>query len=89
MNRTTISLEPSLLKTVKKLAQSEGATLGREISDLLAIGIQYKYKRNAAVPKAPFTVKPFAMGSAKIPLEDKEAIRTLLEKEGDSREFRR
>ncbi len=89
MTRTTISLESSLLKTVKRLAHNEGSTIGREISDLLAIGLHHKQQRSAAVSRSPLKLKTFTMGREKIPLEDKEGVMHLLEKGNAFHELRR
>jgi hypothetical protein len=89
LTRTTISLESSLLKTVKKLAHGNGATLGREISELLTIGLRYKQQRKETITRSTFRVKPFAMGREKISLEDKEGLRSVLEKKKGLNEFRR
>jgi hypothetical protein len=88
MTRTTISLEPSLLKTVKKLAHDKGATLGREISELLTAGLRCKQERKEKIFRFAFKLKPFAMGHEKISLEDKEGLRSILEKKKDFHEFR-
>jgi hypothetical protein len=89
MTRTTISLEPSLLKTVKRLAHDEGATIGREISDLLTIGLRQKQARKETHRRPSFKLKTFTMGRERIPLEDKEALRIALEKKKSLHEFRR
>jgi hypothetical protein len=89
MTRTTISLEPSLLKTVKRLAHNEGATLGREISELLSIGLRHKLQRKGSIPKSSFKLKSFSMGREKISLEDKDGLRSFLEKDNALHEFLR
>jgi hypothetical protein len=89
MTRTTISLEPSLLKTVKRLAHNEGATIGREISELLTIGLRHKQERKESISRSSFKMKSFAMGREKISLEDKEGLRSLLEKNKGFHELQR
>jgi hypothetical protein len=79
MMRTTICLNESLFKQAKKIAHEEHSTLGETISELLSLGIQSKKKH--VIPEShEFTLPSFSMGKPLIPLEDKEAIFSALEK---------
>ncbi|MFH0921609.1 MAG: hypothetical protein V1913_14755 [Fibrobacterota bacterium] len=79
MTRTTIGLDESLLKQTKKIAQQEHATLGETISELISLGIQSKLKRTRLEP-CEFTLPSFSLGVPIIPIEDKEALFSALEK---------
>jgi hypothetical protein len=74
MPRTTIDLDGSVLRELKKRQQREGKTLGRLISEMLAESL-----RRVDRPAPP----PFAWSSrpmnAKVDLEDKEALRRVLD----------
>ena len=72
--RTTIDLDPGVLRDLKERARSEGKSLGRVASELLAAGLA------TAAPSTPaaFTWVARPMG-ARVDLEDKEAVRRLLD----------
>jgi hypothetical protein len=79
MTRTTVCLHESILKTAKQIAHDEQRTLGETISELLGIGIHFK-KRKVARSGETIRLKTYSMGSPNIPLEDKEAILSAIEK---------
>ncbi len=79
MTRTTICLHESVLKTAKQIAHKEHRTLGETISELMGIGIRFK-GRKPVRPQKRFTLKTFSMGTPHVPLEDKEAILSAVEK---------
>ncbi len=76
--RTTVDIDDPILKEVKKLQKPEGKSLGRLISDLLALALQ---ERKASKQKH----KPrrwIARGmKARIDLRDKEALYEAMERE--------
>jgi plasmid stability protein len=72
--RTTIDLDPGVLKDLKARARREHKSLGRVASELL--GASLASDRPDAVPPFTWTTRP--MG-ALVDLEDKEAIRRALD----------
>lgn len=79
MARTTIDLDATILRELKRLQKKQGKTLGRLVSELLARAL-------AREKKEPATKKPFKwitrdMG-LKIDLYDKEALWKLLDEDG-------
>jgi hypothetical protein len=72
--RTTIDLDPGVLRDLKERARREGKSLGRVASELLATGLA------TAAPGEPtaFTWVARPM-DARVDLEDKEAVRRLLD----------
>src|SRR5437868_12420477 len=74
MPRTTIDIDPGVLRALKERTRREGKTLGRLVSELLAKALR------AEAGEAPlgldWTSRP--MG-ARVDLEDKEAVRRTLE----------
>ena len=72
--RTTIDLDPGVLRDLKARARHEGKSLGRIASELLAAGLGTEPP--AAPPSFTWIVRP--MG-ARVDLEDKEAIRRALD----------
>lgn len=77
MTRTTISLHESVLRKVKRLSHDEHTTMGETITELLNLGLRAKenqMKKN----KKKFQLKSFSLGTPRVPLEDKDAIYSLL-----------
>lgn len=75
--RTTIDIDAPILKEVKALQKTEGQSLGRLISDLLAQALR---ARKAGVGKSAtpgWVSKP--MG-ARVDLGDKEAVYAAMER---------
>lgn len=74
MPRTTIDIDPTVLRKLKQVQVREGKTLGRLVSELLAGALQ----RDRSESVAPFvwTVRPM---QARVDLQDKEAVRRALE----------
>jgi hypothetical protein len=79
MTRTTISLHESVLKKVRSVAHQSHTTMGETITELLNLGLQAKTGRQTRRAKQGFRLKTFAMGSPRVPLEDKEAVNALLD----------
>jgi hypothetical protein len=73
MARTTIDLDPSVLRELKRRQHREGKTLGRLVSELLA------ERLGADVPPPPeaFSWHTGSM-SARVDLDDKESVRRAL-----------
>jgi plasmid stability protein len=72
--RTTIDLDPGVLRDLKARARHEGRSLGRVASELLAAGLA----TDAPPAPAPFTWIARPM-HARVDLEDKEAVGRLLD----------
>jgi plasmid stability protein len=72
--RTTIDLDPGILRDLKTRAKREGKSLGRVASELLAASLD----ASTAPAPAPFTWASRPMG-ARVDLEDKEAVRQLVD----------
>lgn len=77
MPRTTIDLDASVLADLRRLAASEGKSMGQVASELLAGGVSGGER---PAPR-PFNWVRKEMGPFKVDLEDKEAIRDLLDSE--------
>ena len=73
MPRTTVDLDPSVLRDLKRRAKDEGKSLGDVISEILAPVLKGSTRR-------PSTIRWRAapMGPPKVDLEDKEAVRRAL-----------
>lgn len=73
MSRTTIDIDPTVLAELKRRQRSEGKSLGRLVSELLARGLDGE---QLPAP-APFTWITAPM-SARVDLDDPEAVRRAL-----------
>ncbi len=74
MPRTTIDIDPAVLRRLKERKRREGKTLGQLVSELLASALH----EPAASPAREFSWTSRPMG-ARVDLEDKEAVRRALE----------
>jgi len=74
--RTTIDIDDPILKEVKKLGKTEGKSLGRMISDLLAQALQRR-KTSGRPSEQPRWISRNM--SARINLDDKEALYAALD----------
>jgi hypothetical protein len=74
MTRTTIDIDATLLRELKRRQRIEGKSLGQLVSELLADALA----QGASSPSAPFewTTKPM---EARVDLEDKEALRRAMD----------
>lgn len=74
MARTTIDLDATVLRELKKRQRREGKTLGRLVSEMLAAALT----NDEPVAPAPFrwTSRPM---QARVDLEDKEQVRRAVE----------
>jgi hypothetical protein len=73
--RTTIDLDPSVLRELKRRARQEGKSLGRVASEVLSTALE----RDAPVaPPQPLAWSSRPMG-ARVDLEDREALRRAME----------
>lgn len=74
MSRTTIDLDPTVLRELRERGRREGKTLGRIASELLTTALT----TSRPEPPPPFRWTARPMG-ARIDLEDKEALRRALD----------
>jgi hypothetical protein len=75
MPRTTVDLDAAVLRDLKRLQKRAKKPLGQLISELVAAALAREAKGEA--PGRPFTWTAQRM-SARIDLEDKEAVRAAL-----------
>lgn len=75
MTRTTIDLDPTVLRELKRRAGLEGKSLGRLASEVLSAALAPESEPGPLPPLA-WTSRP--MG-ALVDLDDKEAVRRALE----------
>lgn len=76
--RTTIDIDDPILKELKKLGKKEGKSLGRMISDLLALALRAR-KTSGQRPVVPSWISRDM--SARINLNDKEALYAALDQQ--------
>ena len=76
MPRTTIDIDPAVLRELKKRQRRQGKTLGRLVSELLTNALA----RDETLPAGAleWTARPMR---ARVDLEDKEAVRRALDAE--------
>ncbi len=74
MPRTTIDIDPSVLRDLKKRQRREGKTLGRLVSELLTAAMN----EDNQTPDKPFMWTTRSM-QARVDLEDKEAVRRAID----------
>jgi len=75
--RTTIDLDPSILSELRRRSQGEGKSMGRLASELLAQSLQEARGARGAVRKLTWISRD--LGRPRVDLEDKEALRSLLD----------
>lgn len=76
MPRTTIDLDATVLRELKRRQRAEGRTLGQLASELLAAALA---RETVAMPARPFRWTTQRMG-ARVDLDDREAVRRALDK---------
>lgn len=74
MPRTTIDIDPAVLRELKERKRREGKTLGRLVSELLARALRAEAAETSR--GLEWTSRPM---EARVDLEDKEALRRALE----------
>ena len=75
MPRTTIDIDATVLRELKRLGRKEGKTLGQLASELLTRALA---REQEAKPEPAFTWVSQDM-AARVDLEDDEAVRAALE----------
>lgn len=78
MSRTTIDLDPSVLRELRRRSAREGKSMGQVASELLARAVAAD--RDTPAPEFTWTSAP--LGPALVDLEDKEAVRRVLDQSG-------
>ena len=73
--RTTIDLDPTVLRDLRQRARQEGKSLGRVASEVLSAALE-RDAPVAAVPPLAWSSRP--MG-ARVDLEDPEAVRRAMD----------
>ena len=75
MTRTTVNIDTSVLRELKRRARAEGKSLGDVISEIVGPALATSSSRAGS---ARFTWRTARMGPPKVDLEDKEAVRIAL-----------
>jgi hypothetical protein len=78
MPRTTIDLDTSVLSELRRRGQRESKSMGRVASELLARALA---EENRA-PASSFEWRTEKLGEPLVDLEDKEAVRAVLDESG-------
>ena len=76
MPRTTIDLEPAVLRELRRRSAREGKSVGQVASELLA-RVVAESERDVPAPEFVWISAP--LGPALVDLEDKEAVRRILD----------
>ena len=76
MSRTTVNLDPSVLRALKQRARDEGKSLGQVISEIAGPALAQGVRESES---AVFRWRTAAMGPSLIDLEDSEAVRQALD----------
>ena len=76
MARTTIDLDPAILRELKRRGMREGKSMGQVASELLARAVAEPID----VPSPPFEWHSASLGPTLIDIEDKEALRRVLDR---------
>ena len=75
MARTTIDLDPTILRELRRRGAREGKSMGQVASELLARAVA----EPADMPAPEFAWTSVALGEPTVDLEDPEAVRRALD----------
>ena len=75
--RTTINLDPTVVKELKRRSKAAGKSMGQLASELLATSLREQDRRPRDSGRLPWIAKD--LGQPIVDLEDKEAVRALLD----------
>ena len=75
--RTTVDIDDPILRALKKLQRTEGKSLGRLISDLLAQALAQRDTKRRPTKMPRWTSKEM---NARLDLTDKEAVYAALDR---------
>ena len=78
MPRTTLDLDPSVLRELRRLGARDGKSMGQVASELLARAVA----EPTSLPAPAFRWAVADLGRPVVDLEDPEALRRALEKRG-------
>jgi hypothetical protein len=76
MTRTTIDLDPVVLKELRRRGRREGKSMGQVASEILAHALA-----DPLQPTEPFGWTTGQLGVPRVDLEDREAVRAALERD--------
>jgi hypothetical protein len=76
MARTTLDIDPSVLKELRRRGSREGKSMGQVASELLARSLADGSERQLD----PITWQAADLGTPRVDLEDKEAVRAILDR---------
>jgi hypothetical protein len=74
--RTTLDIDPTVLNELKRRSKKAGKTIGQLASELLARSLREHGKSDEQVP---FKWVSHDLGKPLVDLEDKEAVRAILD----------
>ncbi len=75
--RTTIDLDPTVVKELKRRSKGAGKSMGQLASELLATSLREQTGRARNPDRLAWIAK--ALGRPLVDLEDKEAVRSLFD----------
>ncbi len=76
MARTTLNLDPTVMRELRRRSERERKSIGELASQLLARGL----RQEAELPPRPFSWVSGDLGRPAVDLEDKEALHDLLDR---------
>ena len=77
MARTTLDLDPTIIRELRQRGRRERKSMGRVASELLAAVLA---EPEGARTAAPFEWVSRDLGEPRVDLEDKEAVRAILDR---------
>lgn len=77
MTRTTLDLDPAVVRELRRRGQREGKSMGQVASEVLARALHEQDARQAA----PFEWLSRNLGVPRVDLEDREALRAALDQD--------
>ena len=77
MARTTLDLDPTIIRELRRRGHRERKSMGRVASELLAGALSEPDEERTP---APFEWVSRDLGEPKVDLEDKEAVRAILDR---------
>ena len=79
MARTTLNLDASVVRELRRRGRRERKSMGQVASELLARSLA---DQEASPPPTPLAWVARDLGRPRVDLEDKEALRTVLDERG-------
>jgi hypothetical protein len=76
MSRTTLDLDPTVLRELRRRSAREGKSMGQVASELLARAVG----SDVDIPPPPFEWVSADLGAPLVDLEDKEEVRRALDR---------